>query len=341
MPSFANILQPLIDVFEGLMRFFHDSVGLSWGWSIIAMTIVVRAAMLPLTIKQFRSMASLQSLKPEIDKLRAKYGDDKQRLNQEMMTFYQENKVNPFGSCLPLVLQLPVFISLFYMLRKDLRYDICPQINAPNGIQLTGNGFPKACGNIPDASFLGIPDITSKATGATLIILLVLYVGTQLVSSILMSAATVDKNQRMIMLALPFVFVPFVIGFPAGLLVYWITTNLWTMGQQFTIRRTIGHRMHVAAEAAAEAAAAGGGKASGGELAAGAGGEKKGGGGLFGNLVARAQQASAQQQTATKDGDGKGNGKKPAASTPSAPSTPRAAPPRPPRKKKKRSGRRR
>jgi YidC/Oxa1 family membrane protein insertase len=335
MPIFANVLQPLIDFFEGIMKFFHDSVGLSWGWSIIAMTIVVRAAMLPLTIKQFRSMASLQQLKPEIDKLRAKYGDDKQRLNQEMMTFYQENKVNPFGSCLPLVLQLPVFISLFYMLRKDLRYDICPQINIINGIEVNP---PKACGNIPEAAFLGIGDITSKATGITLIILVVLYVGSQLISSILMSAATVDKNQRMIMLALPFVFVPFVLGFPAGLLVYWITTNLWTMGQQFTIRKTIGHRMHVAAEAAAEAAAAGGGPASG---SASGNGEGKKSGGLFGALVARAQQA--QSPAAGKEGDAPTAAKgaaTPSKATPSA--TPRAAaPPRSPRKKKKRSGRRR
>jgi YidC/Oxa1 family membrane protein insertase len=348
LPIFANVLQPLIDVFESIMKFFHDSFGFSWGWSIIAMTVVVRAAMLPLTIKQFRSMASLQQLKPEIDKLRAKYGDDKQRLNQEMMSFYQENKVNPFGSCLPLVLQLPVFISLFYMLRKDLRYDICPQVNDISpGVHNTAAGFPKACGAIPDASFLGIPDITSKATGATLIILLVLYVGSQLFSSLLMQAMTpsVDKNQRLIMLVLPFVFVPFVIGFPAGLMVYWITTNLWTMGQQFTIRKTIGHRMHVAAERAAADAAAG-------IAPPPAPANEKKSGGLFSNLMARAQQAQAQPSNgaAAKDGAAAKGGdaaqpaaKKPAPAAAPAAGTPRrgSAPPPSPRKKKKRSGRRR
>src|SRR3954452_11917924 len=124
MPVFANVLQPLIDFFEGILKFFHDSANLSWGASIIALTLVVRAALVPLTVKQFKSMQALSRLQPEIKKLQEKYKDDKQRLNQEMMRFYQENKVNPFSSCLPLVAQLPVFISLFYMLRTDLRYDI-------------------------------------------------------------------------------------------------------------------------------------------------------------------------------------------------------------------------
>jgi len=123
MPISANVLQPLIDFFEGILKFFHDTVGFSWGLSIIFLTFVVRAALVPLTVKQFRSMQALARLQPEIKKLQQKYGDDKQRLNQEMMRFYQENKVNPFSSCLPIAAQLPVFFSLFYMLRKDLRRD--------------------------------------------------------------------------------------------------------------------------------------------------------------------------------------------------------------------------
>jgi YidC/Oxa1 family membrane protein insertase len=89
------------------------------------------------------------------------------------------------------------------------------------------------------AQFLFINDLTAKATGGTLAILLVLYVGSQLLSSVLMSV-TADRNQRFIMIALPFVFVPFIQSFPAGLLVYWITTNFWTVGQQYIIRRTAG-----------------------------------------------------------------------------------------------------
>src|SRR3954451_1594136 len=232
-PISANVLQPLIDFFEGILRFFHDTVGVSWGTSIIALTLVVRAALVPLTVKQFRSMQALAHLQPEIKKLQAKYADDKQRLNQEMMKFYQENKVNPFSSCLPLAAQLPVFFSLFYMLRKDLRYDICPDINPP-----TVNP-PHPCGPVPEAHFLGIPDITNKATGITLGVLIVLYVSSQLISSLLMPS-TVDRSQRMIFLALPFIFIPFIIRFPAGLLLYWITTNLWTSVQQYLVRRTVG-----------------------------------------------------------------------------------------------------
>src|SRR5213080_147179 len=173
MPISANVLQPLIDVFEGIMRCFHDTVGCGWGFSSIALTIVVRAALVPLTVKQFKSMQALARLQPEIKKLQQKYGDDKQRLNQEMMRFYQENKVNPFSSCLPLVAQLPVFFSLFYMLRKDLRFDICPDIQS--AAKAAGKTVPVPCGPVPEAHFLGIPDITNKATGITLGILIVLY----------------------------------------------------------------------------------------------------------------------------------------------------------------------
>ena len=236
----ANPVQPLIDVFDHVLVFFHDTVGFSWGFSIIALTIVVRAALIPLTLKQFKSMQALQRLSPEIKALQAKYKDDRQRLNQEMMKFYQENKVNPFGSCLPLVLQLPVFFSLFYMLRKDLKLDICPGIvryAAEHGTSVTN----VACNQVDpgSAKFLFIPDLTAHATGFVLIVLLILYIGSQLLSSVLMSV-TADRNQRFIMIALPFVFVPFIQGFPAGLLVYWITTNFWTVGQQYIIRRGAG-----------------------------------------------------------------------------------------------------
>ena len=239
----ANPVQPLIDVFDGVLVFFHDTVGLSWGFSIIALTIVVRTALIPLTLKQFKSMQALQRLSPQIKELQAKYKDDRQRLNQEMMKFYQENKVNPFGSCLPLVLQLPVFFSLFYMLRKDLKIDICgPEAKILAAAKEAGKSLTTiGCDQVDpgSANFLFINDLTAKATGATLVVLLVLYVGSQLLSSVLMSV-TADRNQRFIMIALPFVFVPFIQGFPAGLIVYWITTNFWTVGQQYVIRRTAG-----------------------------------------------------------------------------------------------------
>jgi YidC/Oxa1 family membrane protein insertase len=230
---FANVFQPLIDFFEAILVFFHDNVGLGWGTSIIAMTLLVRLALLPLTLKQFKSMQAMARLQPEIKKLQERFKNDKERLNQEMMRFYRENKVNPFASCLPMVAQLPVFLSLFYMLRLDLRHDICPDLNP------AGTPNPQPCGDGGEAQFFFIPDLTNRAYGWVLITLIVLYVGSQLLSTLLMSTTT-DKTQRMIFLALPFFFVLFVWQFPAGLLVYWITTNLWTIAQQGIVRKRLG-----------------------------------------------------------------------------------------------------
>src|SRR3954465_1289057 len=309
MHPFANILQPLIDVFESVLLFFHDHVGFSWGLSIIALTIVVRAALVPLTLKQIKSMQAMQRLAPEIKALQEKFKDDKQRLQQETMKFYQERKVNPFASCLPLALQMPVFISLFYMLRKDLRHDICPDINPPSVAN------PKPCGSTEASQFFFIPDITNNAHGAVLITLIVLYVGSQLLPSIFMST-TADRNQRLIMMGLPFFFVPFVIRFPAGLLVYWITTNLWTVGQGLVIRRLSPHPVPVVA-----------GKD---------GGSTRGSpGGLLGmgKAVGLSDNRGKQPAEPTPERDENGASAEKAES--------RAAPPPPPRKKKKRSGRRR
>lgn len=303
LASIQSIFQPLIDVFKSVLVFF-DGIVNSWGLSIILLTVVVRAALIPLTLKQFRSMQNMARLSPEIKQLQAKYKDDKERLNQEMMKFYKENQVNPLASCLPLVAQLPVFLALFYMLRTDLRIEICGQDKVP-------------CGDIPGSTgqeFLFIPDLTAKATGAVLVTLIVLYVGTQLASSYL-STVTADKNQRRLMLALPFVFVVFVINFPAGLLVYWITTNAWTIVQQYIVRKRVGplRPPEVAAAPAgalstvATAGAGGGGGGSGGAAGGGNRGKSKG---------SAARSATTERR--------------------------RSGPPPPsPRKKKKRSGRRR
>jgi YidC/Oxa1 family membrane protein insertase len=218
----ANILQPLVDVVNAVLKFFHDNAGLSWGGAIIALTILTRAILIPLTYRQLKGMRALQALQPQIKEIQEKYKNDRQRMQQEMMRFYQENKVNPFATCIPLLAQIPVFITLFSVLRNELPADIGCQAGH--------------CGS--EASFLFINDLTAKAHGAELIVLLVLYVGTQLVSSMVMTL-TADKSQRMMMFLLPFVFVIFVINFPAGLVLYWITTNVWTIGQQYTIQRLI------------------------------------------------------------------------------------------------------
>jgi YidC/Oxa1 family membrane protein insertase len=263
---FANFIEeafsPLIKVFESVLVFVHnDLVGGSWGLAIVALTVLIRAVLFPLTLKQLRSMQELQRLAPHLKALQEKYKDDKQRQQQEIMGFYREHKVNPFASCLPLLLQLPVFVSLFYMLRTDLKKHICGSqlvqtydglslhvrsgyhlLHATTVAQLPGKYIESTgCQHVAAGSgkFLFLSDITDKATGIALIVLLALYVGSMLVST-LMTSASADPNQRRLMLFLPLFFVIILYRYPAGLLVYWITSNLWTIGQGYFVRRNIG-----------------------------------------------------------------------------------------------------
>jgi YidC/Oxa1 family membrane protein insertase len=310
MPILANVIQdafsPLISLFESIMVFIHAHlVGGSWGLAIVGLTVLIRAVLVPLTFRQLKSMQEMQRLAPQISALKEKYKDDKQRQQQEIMNFYREKKINPLSSCLPLLLQLPVFISLFYMLRTDLKKRICgPELKA-HGI-LTSKAIEKAtCNQVAphSAKFLFLPDITAKATGVALVVLILLYVGSQIVSTLVATAAA-DPNQRRMMLILPIVFVFILYRYPAGLLVYWITTNLWTIGQQFIIRR------HMGPSPAPPGAGLGGG--DGGDSPNGKPDPPRGRSG-------RGEPALA--------------GAVPGGST--------SAPPRSPRKKKKRSGRRR
>jgi YidC/Oxa1 family membrane protein insertase len=315
----ANIFQPLIDVFKPILVFFHDSIGLGWGLSIVTLTICVRALLMPLAVKQFRSMKALQEIAPELKKVQDKHKDDKQRQQQEVMKFYQENKVNPFASCLPLVAQLPVFLSLYYMLRTDLKHEICGiDPHAANVATQVCDAVEKGSGQ-----FLFIQDLTAKATGGTLAILIVLYVGSQLLSSILMPT-TVDKTQRMIFMVLPFLFVPFIIRFPSGLILYWITTNLWTVSQQTALRKILGAPKPPPKNADGSTP------------------------NPFSDLMKQFRGEPATATAGNGGSAGKDQGaarprKRQPASVASAPAErdPAAKPPPPPRKKKKRSGRRR
>ena len=260
MPILANVIQdafsPLISLFESIMVFIHAHlVGGSWGLAIVGLTVLIRAVLVPVTFRQLKSMQEMQRLAPQINALKEKYKEDKQRQQQEIMNFYRENKINPLASCLPLLMQLPVFISLFYMLRTDLKLDICgPQLRSyftgklghpilHNSQIPSGKLSSITCSQVPgahhSAKFLFLPDITNKATGVALIVLIVLYVGSQ-VASTLVATATADPNQRRLMLLLPVVFVVILYRYPAGLLVYWITTNLWTIAQQYFIRSRMG-----------------------------------------------------------------------------------------------------
>jgi YidC/Oxa1 family membrane protein insertase len=212
----GNVFQPLIDVADALILFLHDDVGLAWGWAIVGLTVIVRLAMVPLTLKQIKSMNALRALQPQMKEIQEKYKGDRQKMNQAMMRFYQENKVNPFASCLPLLLQLPVFMALFFLLNSSEFKD-----------RLETSG---------ETHFLFINNLAEKATGPDLVILMVLFIVSQMASTLVMSA-TADKTQQRIMLLLPLVFAAFIPNFPAGLIVYWITTNFWTLGQQMVVRK--------------------------------------------------------------------------------------------------------
>ena len=310
----ANILQPLIDVNEAVLRFFHENAGFGWGLSIICLTVAIRLVILPLTYKQVRSMQEMQRFSPEIQRLRERYKDDKQRQNEELMALYKEHGFNPLGSCLPLLLQLPFFFSLYWTLQPG--GDIAAEIKG---------------GPASEQDFLWMPDLTAALTSHTgaLLFTVLLYLGSQLGSSYVSSLSVQDKNQRRILFIFPFVFVPIVINFAAGLLVYWITTNFFTIAQQLVIKKFLPKPEPHDFEAA-RAEKAGRDRGDG----AGAKASRK-----------RPPRTPKGATAAVADGAKAGGGKKGAKATSGSNGKdaggPRKAPPRSPRKKKKRTGRRR
>ena len=217
MIAVINPLRPIEDLLTNLLEWFHATVGLTWAWSIVALVVLVRLVLVPVTVRQIHSMQNLQAHAPEMKELQQKWKHDRARQNEELMKFYRENKINPAASCLPIVLQIPIFISLFYVLR-DFEDEIFPQY--------------------PDSSleFLGLVNITEPTIDGWGPLLLVVYVISQLTSSYFMSTS-MQKAQRILLLVLPIVFIPFILNFPSGLMIYWLTTNLWTTGQGLVTRK--------------------------------------------------------------------------------------------------------
>jgi YidC/Oxa1 family membrane protein insertase len=214
------IISQLETVMKHVLNFFHSSFGLPWAWAIVATTVLVRMILVPLTIKQIHSMQNLQKFAPQMKEIQKKYKQDKQKQNEELMKFYRENNINPAASCLPMLLQLPVFIALYYTLKHF------------------NSNFPTAAHE--DLSWLHfVPDITLHTTafwGGY--VLLVVYVASQMASTLFM-AATADKTQRTLFMIMPLFFVFIIARFPAGLVLYWVTTNLWTVGQGLITRRLV------------------------------------------------------------------------------------------------------
>ncbi len=216
MIGVVNPLKPIEDLLENLLVWFHSSVGLSWAWSIVALVVLVRLVLVPVTVRQIHSMQNLQAHAPEMKEIQQRWKHDKQRQNEELMKFYRENKINPAASCLPIVLQIPIFISLYQVLR-----------HFENTLLQQHGG---------SVDFLGLVSITQDTKDGWGPLLLLIYVASQLTSSYFM-AAMMQKAQRIMLMVLPIVFIPFILNFPTGLMIYWLTTNLWTTGQGVVTRR--------------------------------------------------------------------------------------------------------
>lgn len=200
---FSIIGQPLLVV----LKFFHTYLG-NWGFAIVLLTICIKALFWPLTQKSYTSMQAMQKLQPQMTKLREKYASDKQRLNQEMMSLYKENRVNPFGGCLPILIQIPVFFALYQVLLNSIDLRHAPFI-------------------------LWITDLSAKDP----YYVTPLIMGVTMFLQQKMTPSNMDPTQARIMLMMPVVFTFLFLNFPSGLVVYWLVNNILTIAQQYLIKR--------------------------------------------------------------------------------------------------------
>ena len=217
--------------------------------SIIGLTVVVRAALIPLFVKQINASRNMQLIQPKVKELQKKYGHDRERLAQETMALYKESGTNPFASCLPLLVQSPIFIALFRLL------DRAAKSGTANGFlttkQAASLGDAKLFGHLPiSATFLKPDDPITHQHLASVQILAVILVVLMTITTFTTQRQLMSKNmpkdamsgpyaqqQKTLLYVLPVAFAFGGIAFPIGVLVYWTTTNVWTMGQQFYVIR--------------------------------------------------------------------------------------------------------
>ena len=192
-----------------LLKWIHGFVG-NWGWSIVMLTILIKLVFYPLNAKAGRSMAQMKVLAPKMEKLKQLYGEDRQKMNQAMMELYKTEKINPLGGCLPILVQIPVFIALYWVLLASIELRHAPWV-----------GWIKDL-SAPDPFFI-LPVIYAVS----------MYVTTKL------NPQPADPMQARIMLMMPIMFSIFFLFFPAGLVLYWVVQNLLSIVQQWHINRTI------------------------------------------------------------------------------------------------------
>jgi YidC/Oxa1 family membrane protein insertase len=192
-----------------LLRVIHDFVG-NWGWSIIILTILIKLAFFHLSATSYRSMAKMRAVAPKLQAMKERYKDDKQRMNTALMELYKKEKINPLGGCLPILVQIPVFIALYWVLLESVEMRQAPWI-------------------------LWIQDLSTRDPYFILPILM----GLTMIIQYKLNPPPMDPIQKKIFMALPFVFTVFFAFFPAGLVLYWFTNNLFSIGQQYVITRRI------------------------------------------------------------------------------------------------------
>jgi YidC/Oxa1 family membrane protein insertase len=213
---FQALFGPIVNILGVVLLYFHQNLGVAWWLSIVMLTVIVRSLLFPLTVKQVKSMRAMQDLKPHMDRVRAQFKDNPQRQREEMAKLYQDMGVNPLGGCLPILVQMPVFIGMFYVIRK---FGGTPGRTPPEYESFTQGGI------------LWFQDLAHADP----------YYLLPIISALTMLAATeitiknVDPQQRWLMRLLPVGFTAFLLNFPAGLFMYWITSNLMTLGQNYVI----------------------------------------------------------------------------------------------------------
>ena len=244
------IMTPLYYVISFVLTTFHSffgdifgpESGAAWVLSIIGLTLVIRAMLIPLFVKQIKSSRNMQLIQPKVKELQKKYGHDRERLAQETMKLYKDSGTNPFASCLPIILQMPIFLSLFRLIDQAVRNP-----DKPKGVmtETLNEQFRAATflgAKISD-TFLGTGDNTVRLLAAVLVVAMTLttfLTQRQLMSKNMPADALTGpyaQQQKMLLYVLPLVFAVGGIAFPVGVLFYWTTSNLWTMGQQFYVIR--------------------------------------------------------------------------------------------------------
>ncbi len=242
------VAQVLKGIHNGLSTFLEPSSGPAWALSIVLLTVFVRLLLFPLFVKQIKSQRRMQELAPRIKDLQKVHKGDRETLNVEMMKLYKDNNANPISGCLPLILQLPVFFALFSVIRE-----FKPGSSARFGLtseDLAEGGRAKVFGAPLSSAFTSTADFVSGLGGnlttvkvVAVIMLVTMGATTFWTQRQMMARATVtdptqQQVQKIMLYVLPLSFAVFGFSFPIGVLLYWLTTNVWSMGQQaYVIKR--------------------------------------------------------------------------------------------------------